>query len=138
VKNRLRFLLRSSALSLGVTLAYAHHGPYGQFDLDHRFDFTGTVVAVEWTNPHAFVLVQASVDGNENVFRIELRNLQQLRDRGWNGKELQAGQPVRVINAALEIAAQPTLVCCARIYDMNGKEFYTDPRPDQSSANSGS
>jgi hypothetical protein len=109
----------------------AHHAPYGQFSIDDPVDFTGTVVGVDWLNPHAFVLVLTEVDGAEAVLRVELQGLRQLRNKGWTGDELKVGTAVRVVNAAREIDVASTLVCCARIYDLNGKEFYTDPRPGQ-------
>jgi hypothetical protein len=106
----------------------AHHGPYGQFSLEERIDFAGTVVAVEWTNPHAFVLVSTEVDGNEVVFRIELESLRQLGNKGWWGDELAIGEQVRIVNAALELTEGSKLICCARIYGLDGKEYFTNPR----------
>jgi hypothetical protein len=109
--------------------ARAHHGFYGEYSLDERIDFSGTVVGVEWINPHAFVDVRATIDGTESVFRIELPGLRQLNGRGWRGDELAVGTVVRIENAALQLIEGSTLICCARIFDLNGKEFYTDPRP---------
>jgi hypothetical protein len=82
-------------------------------------------------NPHAFVLVQTDINGAETTFRIELQGLRQLGDKGWKGDELQVGATVRVLNAAREIGDGSTLIRCARIYDSNGREFYTDPRRSQ-------
>jgi len=125
------WLIAAAVFSLPASLALPHHGPYGQFDLENRLDFTGTVVAVEWVNPHAFVLIRAELDGAEAVYRIELQGLRQLSNKGWQGDELQIGETVRVVNAAFELAEGSALACCARIYDLRGKEFFTDPRPEQ-------
>jgi Family of unknown function (DUF6152) len=113
---------------LGARVALSHHAPYGQFAIDDPIDFTGEVVAVEWVNPHAFVLVRTKLDGAEVVYRIELQGLRQLRDKGWQGDELAVGQTVRVVNAAVGLDEGSRRICCARIYDLNGREFYTDPR----------
>jgi hypothetical protein len=114
----------------------AHHGPYGQFNLDQRVDFTGSVVAVEWTNPHAHVLVEATLGAGPMVYRIELRSLQELARRGWHGDELRPGTPVRIVEAALSLTEDRALICCARIYDTDGREYFSGS--DQSSAKSGS
>ena len=110
--------------------AVSHHGFYGEYALDDRIDFTGTVVGIEWTNPHAFVLVETVVDAAQTVVRIELQSPSQLSRRGWKGDELNFGETVRVTNAALQLRGDSMLACCARIRDLHGKEFYTDPRPD--------
>ena len=124
----LPFAVAALAL-LPASVARAHHGFYGEYSLDERIDFSGTVVGVEWVNPHAFVDVRATVDGTESVFRIELPGLRQLSGKGWRGDELATGTVVRIENAALQLSEGSTLVCCARIFDLNGKEFYTDRRP---------
>jgi hypothetical protein len=123
------------SLMLLGSIAVGHHAPYGRFAIDSTIDFTATVVAVEWRNPHAAVLVRAAIDGTEAVYRIELKGLRQLGDKGWKGDELAIGTPVRVVNAALELAPGSTRICCARIYDMSGREFYTDPRPAREDRN---
>jgi len=115
---------------------YAHHGPYGQFSLEQRVDFAATVVAVEWINPHALVLVEATLDTEPTVYRIELRSVPELARRGWHGDELKPGTPVRIVEAALSLTEDRALICCARIYDLDGREYFSGR--DQSSANSGS
>jgi hypothetical protein len=109
-------------------IAQSHHGPYGQFAIDDPIDFTGTVVGVEWQNPHAMVLVEAQIDSVKAVYRIELRSITQLAGNGWQGDELAVGEQVRVVNAAMSLVEGSSLICCARIYDTNGKEYFTDPR----------
>jgi hypothetical protein len=118
------------ALSAVLTLstASAHHGPYGRYDLENTIDFTGRLVALEWVNPHAVMLVRTKIDGVESTMRIELQSLSQLNAKGWHGDELPVGTTVRVVNAAREYGNGATGICCARIYDLNGREFYTDPR----------
>ena len=129
----MRVLLAACLSAVIVGDARAHHGPYGRFSIDETIDFRGTVVAVEWINPHAFVLVRTELDGEEMTMRIELQGLRQLTDKGWHGDELKIGETVKVVNAAREIRDPSTLVCCARIYDLTGKEFYTDPRRSEPS-----
>lgn len=118
----------AALMLLPASLVLAHHGYYGQYALDDRVDFSGTVVGIEWTNPHAFVRVRAEIAGAEAVYRIELRELRQLRENGWQGDELAIGETVRVVNAAPHLDEGTMLVCCARIYDQSGREYFTDPR----------
>lgn len=117
-----------AVFAMSCSVAQSHHGPYGVYAIDDTIDFTGTVVGVEWHNPHAFVLVRARIEDEEAVYTIELADLRQLANKGWQGDELRVGETVRVVNAALSFAEGSNLICCARIYDMNGKEYFTDPR----------
>lgn len=126
--NRERILLVAACLLLPGGAALPHHGPYGQYALDERVDFAGTVAGIEWTNPHAFVLVESSFAGDTAIYRIELRELRQLHDLGWTGDELEIGTDVRVENAALHSDEASRLVCCARIYGDDGTEYFTAPR----------
>ena len=48
-----------------------------------------------------------------------------LTEKGWTGKELKIGEEVRVVDAYLEAREGSTTACCANIYDMAGREFYT-------------
>jgi hypothetical protein len=129
-------MLAMSAV-LKLPAASAHHGPYGQYDLENTIEFTGQLVAIEWVNPHAVVLVQTTIDGVESTLRIELQSLSQLKAKGWRGDELQVGTTVRVVNAAREYGNGATGICCARIYDLNGREFYTDPRRSEQDSGAG-
>lgn len=117
-----------AVIALAARPASAHHGPYGRYDLENTIDFTATVVALEWANPHAVILVQTEIDGVAETLRIELQSLSQLNAKGWRGDELPAGTTVRVVNAAREFGNGATGICCARIFDLDGREFYTDPR----------
>jgi hypothetical protein len=42
--------------------AGAHHSPTAVFDMDHPFKLTGTMIKVDWYNPHIEVYVDAKKD----------------------------------------------------------------------------
>jgi Family of unknown function (DUF6152) len=52
-----RFMLLVSLLGVGLTVAptvQAHHAVQAQFDVNKQETFTGTLVKVDWFNPHAW------------------------------------------------------------------------------------
>lgn len=123
---RLSLLFAAAGLLAG-TRAFSHHSVYAQYSAAKPLDISGTVVGVRWANPHAFVDVRATVDGQEVVYQIELEALSALKKQGWTGNELKPGDSVRVADAFLEAKEGSTQACCARIYDGAGNEIYTDP-----------
>src|SRR5438552_9077269 len=49
-----RYELLGVALLLLLAPAYAHHSFAAEFDATKCADFTGTLTAIEWQNPHGY------------------------------------------------------------------------------------
>src|SRR6516164_2120900 len=88
--------------TLGLTLttamaATAHHSFAAEYDSNARFTVTGTVVRLEWTNPHARLYVDAKDDAGAVVhWDFELGPPTSLMRRGWNRKSLLPGHVVTI------------------------------------------
>jgi hypothetical protein len=88
----------AGALLAGVTLswggaAWAHHS-FAMFDQNRQVSIAGTVKAFEWTNPHAFIEIEAP-DGK--VWSVELNSPNNLVRQGWKRTALKPGDKVTVV-----------------------------------------
>jgi hypothetical protein len=71
-RSKLRWVGSAIALGALVTLSYgpaqAHHAFGAEFDADAPVQFEGTVVRLEWVNPHSWIHLAVErmvLDGNE-------------------------------------------------------------------------
>ena len=61
-----RHLVVLLALTAAVTPAFGHHSETAEFDQDNPVKVTGTIVKVEWMNPHVWFYVDVE-DENGNI-----------------------------------------------------------------------
>ena len=75
----------------------AHHSVTAEFDRSKPIKFTGTVKAVEWTNPHIYTQVEVKEpDGKMIVYRVEGAAPNGLFRQGWRKDSLKIGETVTV------------------------------------------
>ena len=95
--SRVSFLvvaLLVTAASLG-----AHHSPWAQFNMEDAVEFQGTVVKVEWTNPHIWFYVDVkgeAEDGQVETWGFVAAPPAMLRSRGISRDVLKVGEIVTV------------------------------------------
>ena len=100
MKPRVRSLAALTILggSAVATIAPAHHAMV-MYDRARMQTLTGTVVELQWTNPHVFLLVNGKVDEADEtgVWRLETSGPANLtRQGGWSATALKPGDRVRV------------------------------------------
>ncbi len=77
--------------------AISHHSFTAEFDVNRPIELTGTVTRIEWTNPHAWLYVDAEDEnGNLESWAIELLGINALLRRGWTRDSLSAGDLVDI------------------------------------------
>jgi len=54
-----------TAMLLFATVVLAHHSPSAIFDMGKRISVTGTLVKVDWINPHIVIAMEAKGDGGK-------------------------------------------------------------------------
>jgi len=88
--------LASTGLLLGLPV-FAHHSGAAEFDSSRKFELTGVVTKVEWTNPHAHFFMDVK-DANGNVvnWNLELASPNVLIRNGWKRNSVKAGDTVTV------------------------------------------
>jgi hypothetical protein len=78
---------------LGAVPASAHHSFAAEFDRSKVVNITGTIIKMEWVNPHAWIHVAAkNPDGTTTEWMIEANTPNGLLRRGFTKKSLEEGQ----------------------------------------------
>ena len=75
--------------------AAAHHS-FAMFDASQLMTLEGTVKEFQWTNPHAWIIVTVSEQGQPVQWAIEMNGPSGLVRDGWYPKTLTPGMPVKV------------------------------------------
>ena len=77
--------------------AVAHHAFSAEFDANRPLHMEGTVVKMEWINPHAWLHIEVeNDDGSKTVWMVEGGTPNTLFRRGFTQDSLQAGTEVIV------------------------------------------
>ena len=85
------------ALAESAAPLLAHHAFVAVFDLSKQRDFRGTVMRVDWLNPHArFILNVAEAGGRTTNWEFELGSPNALMQHGWTRYTLKKGDVITV------------------------------------------
>lgn len=82
--------------SISVAPVVAHHS-FGLFDMSKSSEIEGTVVKLEWSNPHCWLFVMVgSPDSAEISYGFELTSVGEMIRRGWTKTAVKPGDKVKV------------------------------------------
>ena len=82
-------------LSLAALPASAHHAFSAEFDARRPVTLRGTVVKVEWINPHSWFHVDVKTpDGRVQRWMVEAGNPNNLFRRGWSKDVISPGMEI--------------------------------------------
>jgi len=74
----------------------AHHAISAEFDTTKPTKFEGTVMSVDWMNPHIYVNIEAVENGKSVVYSVEGGPPNALFRQGWRPDSLKVGDKVQV------------------------------------------
>ena len=86
-----------AAALIAVAPALAHHS-FTMFDMTKRITLVGTVTAFEWSNPHAYIELDAQGEAGElKHWSIELGSPSILMSSGWKFSSLKKGDKTALV-----------------------------------------
>ena len=85
-----RAIALAGAVALLAVPAAAHHS-FAMFDQTKIVTLEGTVAEFQWTNPHAFIELEAA--GGRH-WSIELNSPNNLKRQGWSREALKTGDRI--------------------------------------------
>jgi uncharacterized protein DUF6152 len=87
----------SAASLLAALPASSHHSFAAEFDINRPIKLTGTVTKLEWTNPHAWIFIDAKNESGElQNWAVELVGINDLLRRGWGRDRVKQGDTINV------------------------------------------
>ena len=77
--------------------AQAHHS-FAMFDMQRQLTLKGTVRDFQWTNPHAFIELEApDAQGAAQTYSVEMNSPNNLTRQGWKSSALKVGDKVTMV-----------------------------------------
>src|SRR5579871_3506997 len=98
MSNRFLKFSAGAAMLLAAALPMAAHHSFGaEFDASKPLTLEGTVVQMEWVNPHSWLTIDVpKPDGTKERWRLEGGSPSVLLRLGWNRNTLPAGTKIKV------------------------------------------
>jgi hypothetical protein len=99
VYSRLLKIVAGAGMLMAAALPVAaHHSFSAEFDATKQVTLEGTVVQMEWVNPHSWLTIDVpKADGTVERWHIEGGSPSVLLRLGWNRNSLPAGTKIKVI-----------------------------------------
>jgi hypothetical protein len=122
ITKRFLFLfVLASGLILPSNPAFAHHST-AEFDMTAMTTVKGTVTQFEWSNPHAYIHIEAKDDkGNVVEWTAELASLGMLSRINWKRDTVKPGDGITIYGNPAKNGK--TLMRLDKITFVNGQEL---------------
>jgi uncharacterized protein YodC (DUF2158 family) len=127
------FLFLAVVFLAALAPAWGHHGDAGRYD-ENVVVMTGTVVELQWVDPHAMIVLDIPNDKGVNVrWQAELGGRNALSRAGWTRNTLKTGDKITVTGRRVKSGA-PYMNLTERaniVMTATGKELFRTPNYGQ-------
>jgi hypothetical protein len=118
----------AAASLLATAPARSHHAFAAEFDINRPLKLSGTVTKIEWTNPHAWLFIDAKdADGTVQSWAIELVGINDLLRLGWGRDRVKTGDVVDVDGFGARNGTNTANAVSVRL--ANGELVWASQRP---------
>ena len=101
LRFRILSLALGSAAALAASAGLAHHS-FAMFDNTRSITLHGKVALYQWTNPHAYLEIDADqAGGGTRHFTLEMTSINMMSRGGWTSRTVKRGDEVTAIVAPL-------------------------------------
>jgi hypothetical protein len=84
------------SLSVAAPPVFAHHS-FGLFDMSKTATVEGTIIKLEWSNPHCWLFLASGPSDAEAVnYGFEMTSVGEMTRRGWTKTSVKPGDKVKV------------------------------------------
>lgn len=98
----MRLIGLTCVAALGAAPADAHHS-FAMFDNTRTITLHGTVTAFQWTNPHAYLELDADDGaGKTKHYTLELTSPNMMTRIGWSSRTVKPGEVVTTVVSPLK------------------------------------
>jgi hypothetical protein len=98
---KLRTVFTALLFAVLTTSVTAHHSINAEFDSSKQVTLDGTIINVDWMNPHTYVFVDVKDPAvrKTRTWACELASPNELARRGFTRGSLKVGMTVRVMGS---------------------------------------
>src|ERR1700682_4563932 len=97
MRTKLSIVVAGIGLFLATAPAWAHHSFAAEFDDKKQVKLQGTVVKMEWVNPHAWIHIAVkNTDGTTTEWMVQGNTPNGLLRRGFTKRSLEPGTEVMI------------------------------------------
>jgi DNA/RNA endonuclease YhcR with UshA esterase domain len=107
MKDKLKILVTGAALSLGASIASAHHSFAAVYDMQKQITVKGTIVQVRLTNPHSWFYLDVKNDAGETErWAFEAGTPSGMIRNGYKSSVIKQGTEVTITGFQARDASQ--------------------------------
>lgn len=134
---KLKMAALTAAVALLAGALAAHHGDAGRYE-ETTVVMTGTVVELQWVDPHVMIVFDAAGDQGKQVrWQAELGGRALLARSGWSSATLKRGDRITITGRRVKSGA-PYINLTERanvVLTDTGKELFRTPNYEGPPAN---